>query len=134
MAFINGILTGNARLLLMTRCVCPGTLITYQCTVSGGGTTVWQGSSFSCDNSDDGTLPLRHSRFDNGSLIKECNSDNIMIVAREIEVMGDNYTSQLIIPVTQEIDTKTVECAHDNGTITTVVGTSTVNITSGLPL
>ena len=118
-------------MLLTTKCVCPGTLITLQCTVTGSGTTVWQGSAFSCDNTDDGTLPLRHSQFANGTLVKECNSDGTMIMAREVEVTGDNYTSQLIIPVTPEIDNKTVECAHDNGATVRVISASTVDITSG---
>ena len=104
----------------------------YTCTVTGSGTTAWQGSAFSCDNTDDGTLPLRHSQFANGSLVKECNSDGTMIVAREVKVTGDNYTSQLIIPVTPEIDNKTVECALDNGATVRVIGASTVDTTGAI--
>ena len=95
----------------------------YKCTVIGSDTTVWQGSTFSCDNIDDGNLPLRHSQFANGSFrVKECNIDGTIIVAREVEVTGDSdYTSQLIIPVTPGIDNKTVECAHDNGATVRVI-------------
>ena len=87
--------------------------------------------AFSSDNTDDGTLPLRHSQFSNESLMKEYNSDGTIIVACEVEETGDNYTSQLIIPVTPGIDDKTVECAHDNGATVRVISASTVDITSG---
>ena len=104
--------------------------LAYQCTVSGSGTTVWQGSAFTCDNNNDGTLQLRHSQFANGSLIRECNSDDRIITARAVGVMGDNYTSQLTMSVTPEINNKTVQCVHDNGTTVGVISTSTVAITS----
>ena len=122
---------GNSRQLLTTKCVCPETLTTFQCTVTGSGTTVWRGSAFSCDNTGDGTLQLRHSQFASGSLVRECNStDSRMIMAHEVDATGNNYTSQLIIPVTPEIDNKTVECVHDDGTTIRVISASTVDITS----
>ena len=86
-----------------------GTLI-FECTVIGSGVTVWQGSAFDCQESND-EISLRHSEF-TSSEYRACN--NGTIVGQGIKVEGNSYTSQLTV------STKSykgiIECIYDNGT------------------
>ena len=44
----------------------------------------------------------------------ECNDG--AIVARSLGVEGNNYTSQLIVNVTSDMNNKTITCFYDDGT------------------
>ena len=113
--------------LATNNCTCN---FIYQCTVTGRGGTVWQGSVFHCDDSD-GSLTLLHSQFAS-EIERECNGGDV--VARAISVNGSNYTSQLSLTVTPEMNKKTVECAYDNGSSVSVVNTTTVVFATGTSL
>ena len=93
--------------------VCSGDLITFTCVAIGAGSTVWRGSAFMrCHGSNTKDISLRHTQFN--SLDKPrgfCN--NGAIVARAVGVDGDNYTSQLSVTVSPEMNNKTVECARE---------------------
>lgn len=44
----------------ITDCVCPGDVVTYECTVCGGLVTVWGGSAFQCAKQE---IILSNRRF-----------------------------------------------------------------------
>ena len=93
--------------------VCSGDLLTFTCVAIGAGSTVWRGSAFMrCHGSNTKDISLRHTQFN--SLDKPrgfCN--NGAIVACAVGVDGDNYTSQLNVTVSPEMNNKTVECVHE---------------------
>ena len=101
-------------------CACPGDSMTFECNNIGIGTTVFRGSAFDCESSGN-TISLLHSRFHspngtNGT----CN--NGAIVGQSLNVEGNCYTSQLHVTISLDLLGKTIECVHDNGTLTEVVG------------
>lgn len=109
-------------------CVCPGDILTYNCTVHGspGGFTVWTGTAFDCPGNE---IVLRHNLY--LSTFGTCNSGGI--VARGIGVEGNKYTSQLHINVTSDFSgkTSTVECIYDNGASTNQTAVFTIQIPEG---
>ena len=110
-------------------CVCPENLIIYQCSIVGAGTTVWQGTAFQCSGLNR-HISLRHSKFNTSEKpFGECN--NGAITARAIGVVDNNYTSQLNVTVSPELNNKTVECVYDNGT-EEIVGSDILSLTTGI--
>lgn len=117
-------------------CFCPGSAVTYECTVNGGSgnaeTTIWKGSVFSylCPDFNNHAL-LFHGRYGlPGGTRVVCNDG--AIVARSVSMSSNGvYTSQLLITLTLEVIEKgySVECDHDDGENITAVGS--LNITSG---
>ena len=108
-------------------CASPGLrycdTLTFECTVVGGLGTVWRGSAFDCENSNN-EITLLHSRFVNGT-IGTCNNDSI--IGRSIGVEnGTCFTSQLSIMISPDLIGKTIECLHDDYN-TTVVGSFTIS-------
>ena len=109
-------------------CICPGYVLTYQCSVVGGGTTVWQGTAFQCPGLSSHIL-LRHSKFNaSEKTYGECN--NGAIVASVIGVVDNHYTSQLNVTLSPEMNNRTVECVYDNG-IGTIVGSAILAFKTG---
>ena len=98
----------------MSKCVCPGDVLTYECTVVGGSSTVWTGNAFICPSNE---ITLLHSHFE--SITHLCNNGSI--VGRSLAVEGNNYTSQLKVTVTPDIAGKTIMCISDNGTTTMLI-------------
>ena len=96
----------------MSGCVCPGDILTYECTVMGGYSTVWI-----CPECE---IILLHTRFKsaNGTTIS-CN--NGAIVGQSLGVQGNNYTSQLNVTITAETAGKTIMCIRDNGITTMLI-------------
>ena len=116
-------------------CVCPGDVVTYECTVFGGGVagnTIWRGSGFNCPQSNNEMI-LRHSHYNSlAGVYYSCNHGRISesIVRVENDSISLNYSSQLNIMLTSDLVNTSIECVHDNGSSETVVG-STV-ITEGI--
>ena len=114
------------------KCVCPGDILTYECTVMGQyqGSTIWKGTVFRSCNIEE--ITLLHNRFQsNGGTVHVCNDR--AIVARIVSVEGNNYTSQLSVVVTPEIVGNSIECRHDNGTsLSTTIYLSSTIPTTGL--
>ena len=106
----------------------------YKCTIMGkhGGSTIFRGRSFkfiNCTGNIDG-LALPHSQFNCPQGTKRsCN--NGAIIAQSLQGGNDTYTSQLSITVTSELIGDAIECAHNNGTDTSikVVGIAIINDT-----
>ena len=93
--------------------LCPGDVLTTECTIMGEGSTVWRGTAFQCYYRE---IVLLHGRFNRPHYpIATCN--NGAIIAQGLGVVNDSYISQLNVTVSPEFNNTTVECWHDNGTI-----------------
>ena len=93
-------------------CVCPGDILTYECTVMGAGATVWTGIAFNCPWFRN-EIVLLHNHFISANRISIiCNNGAIVVGGLSIE--GNNYTSQLNVTVTPDIAGKMITCLHDN--------------------
>ena len=93
-------------------CICPGYEAVFECTVDDGVTTVWQGSAL--ENCSDGTVILRHSKFDEGHTINETCGTSGQVVGHAISAENGSYTSQLIIGITPQIIGSLIECATED--------------------
>jgi hypothetical protein len=122
-------------------CVCPGDVVTYECTVVGdyGGITVWMGDFFRCSNGKQ-EIALVHSQFTLGpegeaaSNTRTCNSGDTRIVGRIVRVGNGSFTSQLNITLPPDSDIiagRSIECAYDNGTSVYPIGAATLNFIAG---
>ena len=107
------------------RCICPGDTIMFECTVIGSSATIWTGSAFQCLAKG---IILRHSTFSRGAS-GDCNDG--AIVATSIGVADNNYTSQLSVTVSQDMNNRTVECVRHSNPVHTV-GSSTIVLATGL--
>jgi hypothetical protein len=114
----------------MNGCVCPGDILTYECSVMGGisSATIWTGSALVNDCDD---IILLHSRSYNGSGIY---CSNGTIVARILDAEGNNYTSQLNVTVTPDTVGKNIRCFYVNVPQTMLVFSSIIPAVTGLPL
>ena len=110
-------------------CTCQGHNVTYECTVSGNGATIWTGTAFDCSSANN-ELIIFHSTNDTSEMSEYCN--NGAIIGRAIGAKNDSYTSQITIQVSNEFNGTTVVCAHDNGTDTIEIGSAMLNITTGI--
>ena len=101
-------------------CLCPGDVVTYECTTIGGGSTVWKGSAF---NDSCNEIILLHDRYNSpGAYYVSCLNSNETIVARGLPVeVNETYTSQLSVTLTASQFGKSIECRHDNGSSDTIV-------------
>ena len=118
-----------AQLHYLSNCICPGYVITYECTVFGDGYTVWRGSAFDCPLSGNEIL-LSHNNFEDGTT-RICN--NGAIVGRSVRIMDNYYTSQLAVSFTTRLDGRTIECMRIGGTASAVtIGSSVLLTTTGL--
>ena len=107
----------------------------------GLGSTVWSGTAFDCPERGNEIL-LRHSQFESGGAVGECN--NGMIIGhfhnRTFDGLNSKYTSQLTIQLpslnatNNTLEGKTVECIYDNGMMVTVIDTHTITYTSKINL
>ena len=88
---------------------CPEDILVCVCSVNGGGATIWKGSIINCPGNGN-EIVLSHSAFDNG-VTKTCNDRNI--VAYDIGVTNNIYSSQLNVTVSREMHNETVECIHN---------------------
>ena len=109
---------------------CPGDVLTYTCTIIGGGSTIWSGSAFDC-SSKSNEIILRHSQFASG-MDGNCNGG--AITARSLGVVDDTcYSSQLNLTFNLDLNNKTVQCAYSSETIESI-GVATLSIATGKSL
>jgi hypothetical protein len=110
-------------------CICLGYSATYECNVSGLGSTIWTGTAFS--NCPNNRIVLRHTQFSSpAGTTGACNSG--AIVGQSIGVQDtDCYTSQLDVSVTTDVIGSTIVCSHNDGSGETEVGRSTLTATTG---
>ena len=120
--------TRNELVPLMQQCSCVGFQLTYECIVTGEvGATVWRGSIFQCPSTNN-AITLRHSAF---TQTRSCNEGAISGYGAKSQ-NNCCYTSQINITTSPLMNNKTVECAYNNGSTTTVIGTSVVIVISGI--
>ena len=114
---------GNLLITSQTSCICPGDILTYECTVEGdqGGATVLKGNFIDCNNSYE--LVLHHSKFDEGTT---ASCYNHTITGQSFSAENNSYTSQFNIEFSSELIGETIECIHDDGISTFIVGNSTI--------
>ena len=110
-----------------TSCACPGDILTFICNIVGGGTTLWSGTSFMCDNDPDEII-LRHTQFSSGTR-GSCNDGAIQ--GESIGVENNCYSSRLLVNVSAGFNGKTVECVYSFQTSTTI-GVVTLSVLTGL--
>ena len=90
-------------------CICPGDKLTYECTVTKGAQTIWNGSAFDC--------PDRNNQIKFNSKLRYYRNrrcTNATIKGRIISTGGNNYTSQLSITVTPDTARKSIACLSNN--------------------
>ena len=113
-------------------CACPGDRVSYKCSVAclepGIGSTVWRGSALDvlCSQGG-GEIVLRHRSFNETRICGDITGQGIQVHMGE----SGRYTSQLNITVDPRLDNETIECIYHNGTATTLIGTSSVEVTQG---
>ena len=110
-------------------CVCPGDVVTFECTVIGGfgTTTVWKSDIFHCSSGKQ-VIELVHRPVNfeqEGDNTRACNNGDI--VGRIVRSENDSFTSQLNVTLTQNISGGRIECIGDNGISTHRIGS--LNIT-----
>ena len=105
-------------------CYCPGDTLIYECSIAGGGVTVWKGTAFDCHDQRN-EVSFLHSRF-NGSL--RCSGADRELVARTLSVESNCYSSQLNVTVSSNLNGTSVKCVYDNGTDEIEIGSENVNI------
>ena len=91
-----------------------------ECTVSGEGVIIWTGSAFDCPSGVYNEITLLV--LDRGTV--ECNNGTVK--ARK----NNNYTSQLII-TDRSLNGSNIECVHENGTNSNVIGNLSIPIIKG---
>ena len=111
---------GNLAQINSVTCACPGEVLTIECAIIGGGSTLWEGTAFQCESIHNNFIALRHSQFSASEKPQEsCN--NGAIVASAIRVVNNTYISQLNVTVSLEMNNTTVECVHDYNLTSTIV-------------
>ena len=98
-----------------------------ECTITGGGATVWQGTIL--DGCQNEKIVLRHSQFTSGTAFHASCGMSQQIVGRSVSVAGGSFTSRLFVNISEEIVGKTIECANDSGQI---VGSKQINDTPSI--
>ena len=111
-------------------CSCPGELLTFTCTVMGGGVTLWRGTAFNCPSNNE--IILRHSQYASGGsgASGECNGGAITGQGSR-NVVNSNFSSQLNITVSAALNRRSVECAYNDGQQTSRIGLSTLTVITG---
>lgn len=112
-------------------CGCNGDTLTYTCTVSGGVSTVWQGSAFrSC------RVSLLHAHFASGSGVGgTCNHGNIVGQSQRYSMDYSTntryYTSYLRVTVSPDLNNMDIQCLHQINTQLILIGSYNISIISG---
>ena len=106
----------------------PGDVLTYTCTINGGGNTIWSGSAFNCETKMNEII-LRHSQFNVSGSSGNCNDGAIMAQSLR-DINNTCFSSQLNVTVGLEMNNKTIQCTHSFETITTI-GVATISVATG---
>ena len=117
-------------LINTNHCMCPGDTLSYECRIAsepGIGSTLWRGSALASQCPEiGGEIILRHRTF---TQTRTCGN----ITGRGIGIEEDGYyTSQLNITVDSSMDNDSVECIYNNGTTTTMIGSTYIEIMIGM--
>ena len=86
-----------------------------ECTITGAGATVWQGTLF--DGCLNKKITLRHSEFTSGREIIETCGGNQSIIGRANSTENGSFISYISVIISDELIGKTIECANESGHI-----------------
>ena len=103
-------------------CVCPGDVLTYQCSVSGGIATVWRGSAFDCINN---SITLHHEQYGFGNAIGECSDSHLL--GQGLYLDNRQYVSILNVTVNSNFNNTTIECFYSDDFRLIPIGRKTIN-------
>ena len=100
---------------MITSCICPGYEAVYQCTVNGGGSTIWQGTAM--QGCGAGRIVLHHSEFDyRHTTNTTCAFLDQYVASQAILSANNSYTSQLTIHnLSPLVNGSTLECTTAKG-------------------
>ena len=107
-------------------CTCEGNNVTYECTVFGNGATIWKGTALNCSLTNNELTVFHTINFTSQRPPPPCNNGAITVHA--IGAENGSYTSQITIQVSDELNGTTVVCAHDDGTLSTEIGSAIITI------
>ena len=119
---------GSNLFVAINDCTCEGHNVMYECTVFGNGATIWKGTAFDCSLTNN-ELAVFHTINFMSQRPLPCN--NGAIVGRAVRAEKGSYTSQITVQVSDELRGTTVVCSHDNGTLSTEIGSAILSITKG---
>ena len=123
--------SATGQLVALDECTCPGHQLRLQCTVMGGGFTIWRGTALSsCSNS---RLQLRHTQFEDGLAVGQCN--NGAIIGHGLRRVGLNFPSELAIhldTLSNDYEGREVECVYVNTSHITTIGTYVITLKRGI--
>ena len=114
-------------------CVCIGDTLLYSCTVSGGVSTVWQGSAF-----DNCRITLLHSHFVSGRETSgTCNHGSIVARSAWYSINYSTnisyYTSYLTVTATPDLNNTDIQCLlHINSQSFVPIESYNISIISGI--
>ena len=115
----------GSMLVQLNDCTCLGYTQTFECTVFGGGFTIWHSTAFS--NCQRNEIQLRHSVYTTSQATGQCNRGEI--VAKSVGVSENCYISRLNVSIGLEIINETIECVHsDTQHLTTSIGQRILNL------
>ena len=112
-------------------CICPGDIVNYQCTIingSYGGFTIFRAkpSSFVGCTRNNTDIVLSHSQFNRSQHGFNISCNNETVIGQILSNDDGIYSSQLNITVTTQLIGDTIECFHDNGMQSILVGESPI--------
>ena len=118
------------RFAQLENCTCPGYTQTYECSIFGGGLTVWNGSAFDCSRTQN-EIRLRHSQYSMDSQATgRCSNDTI--IGSSVGISEGFYVSQINVTITPERVNETIMCVHrDIYDQNTIIGQTILEITMG---
>ena len=100
---------GRLRLTSNSGCICPGHILTFECTVMRGVATVWRGSGFNCSSSSNNEILLLDSDSRLEESIARCNDGAIS--GQIVGIENGTYTSQLSITISSDMIGHNIVCA-----------------------
>ena len=109
----------NFELISRDDCVCPGSTIVYECNVTRRGTTVYKGSAFNCQSSNDELLLLPLNQSTN----KTCNNGAIVARTNSNTQSSLSFSSTLTVTLNHNVmPMKEIKCSIDDGLTVLVIG------------
>ena len=117
----------SSMLVQLNECTCLEYNQIFECTIFGGGLTIWRGTALSGCQPFKNEIRLRHSQYMNSQVTGECTDGT---VARSVGVSDSCYTSQLSLVVGEEMVNETIECIYRNVQgVSTTVGQKMLSLT-----
>ena len=101
--------------------------------MSGNGATIWNGTAFDCPLTNN-ELTIFHTITTSFTSQRPLPCNNGTITVHAIKAENGSYKSQITIRVSNEFNGTTVVCAHDNGTLSTRIGSAILNIITGIAI